>query len=359
VAKPKTTIWQIDQHTKAKHRILRQYLQAWLPIVGSRYPRIRLIDGFAGPGQYAGGEPGSPIIMLQAFLQHASRSRITASVEYVFIEERADRYDALCGEIEKLGRSRPLPSRVTIDKRNGSFDAEMPSVAAGGPPTFTFIDPFGWSDAPMTLSSNLLRVDHCEALIYVPLPFIARFVNDANVEGSLTTLYGDDSWKAACTTDSDECVRVLRSAFEDAMLKHCRYVRAFDICPDGSRGYTLFFGTRHPLGLRRMKEVMWDVDPAGGCRYVDVTNPDQEILFELEPDVAPLEAMLRTRFAAGVFTIKDAEDCALFDTPFVPGHVKKRTLKPAEAAGRLEVLGAPAGRRAGTYPAGTRMHFVS
>jgi hypothetical protein len=65
--KPKDTCWRIDSHTLAKHRILRGYLQAWLPIVGTSFPRIRLIDGFAGPGHYADGEPGSPIIMLRTY----------------------------------------------------------------------------------------------------------------------------------------------------------------------------------------------------------------------------------------------------------------------------------------------------
>ena len=357
--KPQDTCWSITAETLAKHRILRAYLQAWLPIVGASFPRIRLIDGFAGPGRYTGGEPGSPIIMLDTLLRHASQSRITASVEYVFIEERPDRYATLCAELENLQRSSPLPRNVTIDKRMGPFDDQMPAVVEGGPPTFAFIDPFGWSDAPMPVSSNILRVDHCEALIYVPLPFIARFVNEKHVEELLTALYGDESWNAACTANSAERIRVLRGAFEAAMLKHCLYVRAFDICPDGNRGYTLFFGTRHRLGLRKMKEVMWSVDPGAGCRYADVTNPDQETLFQAEPDFTQLERMLRRRFGGDIFTIEQAEEFVLLDTPFAPTHLKKRTLKPAEAADRLSVVHAPAGRGRGTYPSDTRMRFFA
>ena len=333
--KPQDTCWSITAETLAKHRILRAYLQAWLPIVGASFPRIRLIDGFAGPGRYTGGEPGSPIIMLDTLLRHASQSRITASVEYVFIEEHPDRYATLCAELENLQRSSPLPRNVTVDKRMGPFDDQMPAVVEGGPPTFAFIDPFGWSDAPMPVSSNILRVDHCEALIYVPLPFIARFVNKKHVEESLTALYGNESWKAACTANCAERIRVLRGTFEAAMLKHCLYVRAFDICPDGNRGYTLFFGTRHRLGLQKMKEVMWSVDPGCGLplRGRHKSRPG---------DAVPSRARLRPARAyapeavwRGHLHNRAGRGFVLLDTPFAPTHLKKRTLKPAEAADRL------------------------
>jgi hypothetical protein len=42
--------------------------------------RLVLVDGFAGPGVYEGGEPGSPILMLRAFLDHAYRDRIRAEL---------------------------------------------------------------------------------------------------------------------------------------------------------------------------------------------------------------------------------------------------------------------------------------
>ena len=48
---PTTTLWAAEEHTVAKHRILRRYLEAWIPIMASRSGRLILIDGFAGPGR--------------------------------------------------------------------------------------------------------------------------------------------------------------------------------------------------------------------------------------------------------------------------------------------------------------------
>jgi hypothetical protein len=33
LAKPTTVLWDANEHTLAKHEILRRYLQAWLPII--------------------------------------------------------------------------------------------------------------------------------------------------------------------------------------------------------------------------------------------------------------------------------------------------------------------------------------
>ena len=359
--KPKDTCWRIDSHTLAKHRILRGYLQAWLPIVGTSFPRIRLIDGFAGPGRYAGGEPGSPIIMLRAILEHAARATISAEITFVFIEEREDRFEELQRSINALRAVTPFPANVVVGTRHGRFDQLMPLIAPADetqrPPTFAFIDPFGWTDVPMKLNSSILGIDHYEALIYVPLPFIARFVDDPAVEDSLTLLYGDETWRTARALSGEARIEALRSGFETAMLKHTDYVRAFDIRPDGNRGYTLFFGTRSLRGLEKMKDAMWSVDPAGGCLYSDTTDPNQEVLFRPEPDFSQLELMLRQRFAGEVFSIEAAELFVLEGTPFAKSHLKRRTLKPAEAAGRLSAVDPAPGRQRGTYPSGTRLRF--
>ena len=63
---PEPTIWPLGEQTPGKHLVLRAYLDAWLSILGMKAKRILFIDGFAGPGEYAGGAPGSPIIALRA-----------------------------------------------------------------------------------------------------------------------------------------------------------------------------------------------------------------------------------------------------------------------------------------------------
>jgi len=86
---PKETIWELEPHSLGKHIVLRRYLKAWLPILGTTQGKIVFIDGFAGPGEYTNGEQGSPIIALDAFASH--QAPITASVAFLFIEADKDR----------------------------------------------------------------------------------------------------------------------------------------------------------------------------------------------------------------------------------------------------------------------------
>jgi three-Cys-motif partner protein len=85
MAAPNKTLWPLEPHTRGKHFVLKFYLDAWLPIMGTQFGRILFIDGFAGPGKYEDGEPESPIIALNALENHASKSNITAEVIFYFI----------------------------------------------------------------------------------------------------------------------------------------------------------------------------------------------------------------------------------------------------------------------------------
>ena len=103
---------------------------------------------------------------------------------------------------------------------------------------------------------------------------------------------------------------------------------------------------------------MWKVDPVGGERFRDTTLADHPVLFDETPPYVELEAMLRERFGGAWFTIEQAEEFTLLETPFRDNaHLKRPTLKPAEQRGVLEVRRRE-GQRAGSFTAETSMRFV-
>jgi len=108
-----------------------------------------------------------------------------------------------------------------------------------------------------------------------------------------------------------------------------------------------------------MKEAMWKLDPVTGQRFRDSSNVDHPVLFEPEPDVAPLRRMLREHFGTHPITIEEAEDFTLFETPVRhDAHLKKQTLSVGEREGQLAPVDAKPGRRKCTYPKGARMRFI-
>src|SRR4051794_32560883 len=141
--------WVYSQHAAAKHEILRRYLGAWLPILGSRHPKLVIYDGFAGRGRYRDGEDGSPVLMFKRASEAVDAGR-AQQVSIRCVEFDHDNYDhlqAVIGELNHQG--------VTIDARNDRFDVVANELADHEqvvrrrrervPPIFFFADPFGFS----------------------------------------------------------------------------------------------------------------------------------------------------------------------------------------------------------------------
>lgn len=357
----------MERTTAAKHQILRKYLDAWIAILGGgRFARddLVLIDAFAGPGRYSTGEPGSPLLMIKAYLEHSGD--IAATPHFYFIEENPARVAHLNSELEAI----LLPAGVTVEVREGTFDAEFPALVerltgefSGLPPTFAFIDPFGASDLPVAIATPLLDLPRCEVLVYFPVSFLARFGEQLEFVPTMDSVFGATGWREAFAdgVDFESRQRILLDRFMDELRRRVPYVRAFEITPPHEKGgntYYLVFGTANAdQGLRKMKDAMWKVDPVGGVSFRDSTLADHPVLFEEKPDFAELERMLRERFGSDWFTIEDAESFTLLETPFRDnGHLKTPTLKSAEKRGVLEVRRRP-GQRAGTFSSGTRMRF--
>jgi three-Cys-motif partner protein len=74
------------------------------------------IDGFAGPGEYRGGEPGSPIVALEAARTHHSNR--AGELIFIFVEQRSDRVAHLKNRIAAL----QLPTHFKVQV----FEAPSP-----------------------------------------------------------------------------------------------------------------------------------------------------------------------------------------------------------------------------------------
>jgi three-Cys-motif partner protein len=103
------TVWELKPHTQAKHQIPSGYLAAWFPILSSWNARIVFLDGFAGPGIYEGGQPGSPMLALDVLLNHSHGAKM-ANKQFVFMfnEAEQDRHDKLSETIESYKPSTSL-----------------------------------------------------------------------------------------------------------------------------------------------------------------------------------------------------------------------------------------------------------
>jgi hypothetical protein len=87
---------------------------------------------------------------------------------------------------------------------------------------------------------------------------------------------------------------------------------------------------------------MWAVDPVGGVRFRDPSDPDQGLLdFTLDADLGPLTRSRLAELGHGLRTLADLKDHTLVETVYRPAHARKavRKLLQQGAAERDPVRG--------------------
>lgn len=359
----KTAIWDIEPHTRAKHDILVNYLGAWYPVLGTTNKRVIFFDGFAGPGIYTGGEPGSPPLALRTLLDHSFAPGM-ASCEFVFIfvEQDSDRFASLQAVVESERVSRgDWPANVKVILQNDNFIAVADSILTklNGQrlaPTFAFVDPFGYRDVPIDTIKRFLDFATCELFIYFDYNSVNRFGTAGVVDAHFESLFGTKEFMNAPPAGDPMRRQFFHDLYESQLKAVCGfvYVRSFEMVNKQNRtGNYLFFCTRSLTGLRKMKEAMWKIAPLGDYRYSDLLA-GQQILFELEVDVSPLAEELRREFSGRTVPIEAVEEFTLVSTPFAASHLKKRTLAPMQREGKIS---SPNQKRKNTYPPGTLISF--
>ena len=197
---PRTLTWPLEAHTRGKHMVLQHYMGAWLPILTSWNGRVLFIDAFAGPGEYTGGEPGSPVIALRALIDHRARNQMRSEVKYLFIEKDEERSVHLKQALSSLdGR---LPSNCNYTVINSTFDETLTEVLdhidqqrARLAPAFVMIDPFGVSETPMRVVERILENSRSEVYVSFMYRDINRFREHPNFERHLDDLFGCVEWR--------------------------------------------------------------------------------------------------------------------------------------------------------------------
>jgi three-Cys-motif partner protein len=356
MAAPRATVWELEPHTRAKHEILRRYLQAWMIILSQgRFPEILYIDGFAGPGEYSGGEVGSPIIALDTAL--AYKPPLTAKVHFLFVDKDEDR----ATHLRKLIEQRTLPNNFSVVVEGGgetfeeAFDRHYPQYLRNGRlmPTFAFIDPFGWTGAPLTLVQKISQRS-CEVFVNFMYEEINRFIGHPDQVANFDSFFGTDAWRT-CVEEiqprtrnrclHDLYMRQLGGTAEGVMVRSFEMSNSRDVTD-----YYLFYATKELLGLKKMKEAMWRIDESGEFRFSDATDPNQLILFEKTPNFAVLRDRIVQRFTGKDVSVAAIEQFVVTETAFRETHYKALLKSMEKETGNLTVVKAREGRKSGTFP---------
>ena len=360
---PRSTIWPLEPHTRGKHLVFSRYMQAWLPIMTKMNDRVLVIDAFAGPGKYAGGEYGSPVIALLELIKHPAKYRMQSKIDYLFIEKDADRYDHLKQILGGLDGK--LPSNCRYEVFNSTFDETLTAVLNDIDkrntlldPAFVMIDPFGVSETPMSVIGRILKNPKSEVYISFMYREINRFRDHRNFEKHMDSLFGCPEWRPGIDiADGKERKEFFYSLYGSQLKKSgAQFVIRFELYEGDQLVYAIFFGTKSLDGCDKMKQAIWKVAPFGDFKFRG-GQLGQHVLGEGLVDLTLLEKALQDRFASrGWHRIEDVEDFVKSDaTDFHSGHLKRKTLTPMERSSKIEVE-RPPGRRG--FVSGTRIRFL-
>ena len=360
---PKTTLWPLDDHTLGKHMVLRAYMDAWLPIILSKFERAMFVDAFAGPGEYENGELSSPVIALNALAQHSSQRMMTGQMDYVFIEERTDRFVHLKNVIDRQRTKGSIPSICRTSTYNDTFAHVLPRLTAPMKsdriPTFVMIDPFGISGVGMELIRALMEHPSTEVYVSFMYEYMNRFKGHPNFEPHLDDLFGCADWQQGIDMPESKARKDFFYELYRKQLKlsGAQHVLNFELYEGNQLKYALFFATQSDQGCDKMKQAMWKVAPLGGYSFRSDTLG--QLSFESRVvDFDELDCALIDEFGMNQpIEIESIEEYMRSDRVlFHSSHLRSR-LADMERASTLSVDQSPRKKR-GAFPPGTILRFV-
>lgn len=123
--------------------------------------------------------------------------------------------------------------------------------------------------------------------------------------------------------------------------------------------YCLFFASNNRLGHVKMKEALWRVDNQTGLSFSDATNPNQMVLFNLDPS-HEISKLIINRFNMQVVEMQKIIEFIEDDTAYISSQLRKALLN-LEVDGKICVEPCKTDgshRNKSSFPPGAIIRFI-
>jgi len=298
------------------------------------------VDCFAGSGQYAQGEEGSPLVIIRKAREVVEKANGQFSILTIFVEKNAQAASALQSHIPG-----DLPPSMEVRVLNRDAHDLVPELLRAlpiGMPAFFFIDPYGH---PLTIPvmNNILSQPKTEILLTFMWYAINMHLNNPKTDAAITRMFGDAGWKTQLFMNMGGSAR--ESAFVQYFLSrlNAKYKLPFrirfspeDKVPARERRtkYYLIHLSNHPKAVLLMKEVMWYLgDEMGTFDYSAMT---QKRLFSQTPTTEELSAYLDEHCSGKTLTFSQLRE-ETWDLPFIEKHYRE-AVKRLEQCGKVQIV---------------------
>lgn len=277
-----------------KHQVLEKYLPVFTQKAGTS-PGVRgqvdYLDGFAGPGRYDDGSPGSPAIAVEAWRRVEATKSNSVLVGH-FVEEKRAHCDALEAMLADEGLDTWPVYKGDVANRLADVMAKIPESSA----LFAFFDPFGLG-IPLDLLEQKVfaRTGPTEVLLNFSLPGLRRPGGHLTSSGSTPSYLkaretilknidgtmGGDWWRDIWTSGADDRENQIRSEYVQRLntLGWAIWIVAVADRWQGPPSYYLLHLSRHRDGHWFFAQALSSALGATRTRAAD-----EEGRLDFEPD---------------------------------------------------------------------------
>jgi three-Cys-motif partner protein len=189
------------EQTKAKHFILKRYLQA-LAFKVLTFSDVTYVDGFSGPWETKTENFSDSSFMIAiSVLQDAQQRTFERTgkrrrIRCFFSETNSAAFAKLEAEVVKFHRPEEgFEIRTYCGKFEDAVSEIQPFIGTSFP--LIFIDPTGWTGYPFNKIKPLFARPKCEVLINFMYEFVNRFAysDDQDIVASMDPILGGSGWR--------------------------------------------------------------------------------------------------------------------------------------------------------------------
>ncbi|SEM57916.1 three-Cys-motif partner protein [Pseudoxanthomonas sp. GM95] len=276
----------IQQHSIAKHDVLREYLVAYLQTLivtpAQEALNVTLVDGFAGGGVYVHQDTkelvlGSPFIFLEAAQEAAAlvaigrKKPLAWNLDYYFVEKNLNARQHLRVSLGERGYGERIGRDIHLIE--GSFEANseqlMKAVQAKSPRkgrSIFLLDQYGYSQVPVSqIRAIFQKLPTAEVILTFAVDAFINFASDSaatqRVLGKidLPDVLRGRTFEEIKREEKDFRLYI-QSCFYKALVEQCgaKFFTVFFIRTTGHGDYWLVHLSQHPKARDVMTEVHWN-----------------------------------------------------------------------------------------------------
>ncbi|SFP94455.1 three-Cys-motif partner protein [Bradyrhizobium sp. Ghvi] len=255
------------EQTKAKHFILKSYLQA-LAFKVLNFSDVTYVDGFSGPWESKTTDFSDSSFMIAIHVLKDAQSQVLTRtgkrrrIKCFFSEKNARAYSQLASAVAEFHKPE---DDFEIKTYEGNFEDAVeiirPFVGTSFP--LIFIDPTGWTGYPFDKIRPLFAQAKCEVLINFMYDFINRFAHSADQEiiDSLAPILGGADWPKRLDGNISRGLAV-EKLFRDTLQKAGNFEFVISTKIDKATAerphFFIAYGTKSTEGLKTFRQIEYD-----------------------------------------------------------------------------------------------------